>query len=480
MVFVNLTSLLKTDFLVVGSGIAGLTAAIFLAEKGTVTIATKKNLLESSSRFAQAGVAAVRNLEWDSFEEHFADTLTAGNNANDPKAVSFLVENSPKLVDWLEHEVGVKFQKEPTREAAHAHSRVWNTKDSTGETIEKALAKIVRRNPRIKLLEKTTLLDLILEKGICRGAWLKHEGKIETLFAGKVILATGGFGQLFAKSTNPEVSAGDGIAAAARAGAKLKDLEFIQFHPTALVGEKTRLTLLSESLRGEGAILRNARGERFLPSYHPAAELAPRDVVARAIFEELKKGKVFLDFTRADAKFLENRFPLIWGEVRKTGLNLAKDLIPIFPVAHYSCGGVAVNLKGETSVKNLLAVGEVARTGLHGANRLASNSLAEALVFGKFLGESIKPEKIVELKIQSPKYFFDEREDRQIRKIVRETMWSRVGIVRTQTGLREALTVFGKLKPRSFTAKNAVLVALLVTKSALARKKSLGTHFLAN
>ncbi len=480
MPFVNLRNKMKTDFLVVGSGIAGLTAAIFLAEKGTVTIATKKNLLESSSRFAQAGVAAVRNLAWDSFEEHFADTLTAGNNANDRRAVRFLVENSPKLVDWLEHEVGVKFQKEPTREAAHSHSRVWNTKDSTGETIEKALAKIIRRSPKIKLLEKTTLLDLILEKGICRGAWLRLGKKVEPIFSGKVVLATGGFGQLFAKSTNPEVSAGDGIAAAARAGAKLRDLEFIQFHPTALVGEKTRLTLLSESLRGEGAILRNARGERFLPSYHPAAELAPRDIVARAIFEELKKGKVFLDFTRADANFLENRFPLIWGEVRKTGLNLAKDLIPIFPVAHYSCGGVAVNLKGETSVKNLLAVGEVARTGLHGANRLASNSLAEALVFGKFIGESIKLEKVTELKIRQPKYCFEESEDRRIRKIVRETMWTRVGIVRTRKGLAEAVKLLEQLKPRSFTARNAVLTATLVAKSALARRKSLGTHFVAN
>ncbi|MCF7846404.1 MAG: L-aspartate oxidase, partial [Candidatus Peribacteraceae bacterium] len=452
----------------------------FLAEKGEVVLATKKNLLESSSRFAQAGVAAVRNFKWDSFEEHFADTLTAGCGINDKKAVLFLVENSPKLVDWLEKEVGVKFRKEPTREAAHSHSRVWNTNDSTGETIEKALAKKVRATPRVRILEKTTLLDLILKNKVCRGAWLSVGGKVKALFASKVILATGGFGQLFAKSTNPEVSAGDGIAAAYRAGAKLKDLEFIQFHPTALVGKQTRLTLLSESLRGEGAVLRNSRGERFLPSYHKAAELAPRDVVARAIFAELKNGPVFLDFTRADAKFLSQRFPLIWSEVKKAGFNLAKDLIPIFPVAHYSCGGVRVNLRGETSVKNLLAVGEVARTGLHGANRLASNSLAEALVFGKFLGTSLKPSSAKEFEVVPPKYTFSPSEDRTVRKIVRDLMWKRVGIVRTQKGLQEAVGALSKLNPKSFAAKNISLVAKLVAKAALARKKSLGTHYVEN
>ena len=478
ILFVN-SRKLKTNFLVVGSGIAGLTAALFLAERGKVVVATKKNLLESSSRFAQAGVAAVRNFEWDSFDEHFADTITAGAGAGKKSAVRFLVENAPKMVDWLEHEIGVKFRAEPTREAAHSHSRVWNTNDSTGETIEKALARKVRAHPRIRILEKTELLDLILRGGICRGGWVRVGGKVREIFAGKVILATGGFGQLFAKSTNPEVSVGDGIAAAARAGAKLRELEFIQFHPTALVGGKTRLTLLSESLRGEGAVLRNFRGERFLPKYHPAAELAPRDVVARAIFAEMKNGGVFLDFTRADAKFLANRFPLIWGEVRKAGFDLSRDFVPIFPVAHYSCGGVEVNLRGETTVANLLAVGEVARTGLHGANRLASNSLAEALVFGKFLGESAAVEPARILRIDPPKFIFDPAEDREIRKKVREIMWEKVGIVRTKSGLAAAVDELGKLRPKSFVARNAVLVAKLIAESAKKRRKSLGTHFLA-
>jgi L-aspartate oxidase len=466
------------NFLIIGSGIAGLTAALFCAEKGRVLIATKSTLLESSSRYAQAGVAAVRNFEWDSLEEHFADTLEAGCYDNDKRAVKFLVENAPKMVDWLEHKISVKFQKEPTREAAHSRSRVWNTKDSTGETIEKALAKKVRKNKNIEILTQSSFLDLILEKGICRGAWLKLNGDIQPVFANKVILATGGFGQLFAKSTNPEVSVGDGIAAAARVGAKLKDLEFIQFHPTALVGKQTRLTLLSESLRGEGAVLRNARGERFMLAHHKAGELAPRDIVSRAIFEEMKQGRVFLDFTRASEKFLSERFPLIWREVGKAGFSLAKDLIPIFPVAHYSCGGVVTNLRGETSVKNLLAVGEVAQTGLHGANRLASNSLAEALVFGKATAGKLKSSGVRTIAVKIPKYFFDTKEDASARGIVQKTMWGKVGIVRNTKDLREALNTFGKLKPKSFAAQNIVLVARLVTKAALARKQSLGTHFL--
>lgn len=442
-------------------------------------IATKSNLLESSSRYAQAGIAAVRNFRWDSFAEHFNDTLTAGCGINDKAAVKFLVENAPKAVDWLT-KLGVQFQKNPTREAAHSHSRVWNTRDSTGESIEKVLAAEVKKRKNIRILTNTTLLDLAMHGKICIGGILKTGKKIFILNAGQVILATGGFGQLYAKTTNPKVSVGDGIAAAHRAGAKLRNLEFVQFHPTALVGKQTRLTLLSESLRGEGAVLRNSRGERFLPAYHPAAELAPRDIVARAIFEEMKKGKVYLDFTRADAKFLESRFPLIWREVKKAGFNLAKDLIPIFPVAHYACGGVVTNLHGETNLQNLFAVGEVADTGIHGGNRLASNSLAEAVVFGLAVGKS---GKVVETKAAEAKisnYIFDLKEDRKILPIVRNLMWEKVGIVRDRKGLLTAEKTLQKLKPKSFVSSNAVTVGKLVVKAALLRKKSLGAHFRVN
>lgn len=469
----------QTNFLIIGSGIAGLTAALKLSEKGSVIIATKSNLLESSSRYAQAGIAAVRNFRWDSFAEHFTDTLTAGCGINNKVAVKYLVENAPKAVDWLE-KLGVKFQKNPTREAAHSHSRVWNTRDSTGESIEKVLAAAVKKQKNILILTNTVLLDLIVNKKVCSGGIFKTGKKIFTIAAGQTILSTGGFGQLYAKTTNPKVSVGDGIAAAFRAGAKLRDLEFMQFHPTALVGKQTRLTLLSESLRGEGAVLRNSRGERFMPAYHPAAELAPRDIVSRAIFEEMKRGKVYLDFTRADAKFLEARFPLIWKEVKKAGFNLAKDLIPIFPVAHYACGGVITNLRGETSVKNLFAVGEVADTGIHGANRLASNSLAEAVVFGLAVGKASKVVAAKPAGVKIPKYIFDLREDEKILPTVRKLMWEKVGIVRNQKDLLAAQKTLQKLKPRSFTSKNAVTVGKLVAEAALQRKKSLGAHFRLN
>jgi len=466
--------LLQTSFLVIGSGIAGLSAALTLTEhKGNVLIITKSNLLDGSSRYAQAGIAAVRNLRNDSFAKHESDTLSAGCNINNRNAVKFLVKNAPKAVDWLEY-MGVKFAPKPTREAAHSCSRVWNTKDSTGETIEKTLAKKVRANKNIKILTNTIILDLIVEQKICRGAIVRHGLKNSIISANQTFLATGGAGQLFARTTNPSVSVGDGIAVAHRASAKLKDLEFIQFHPTALVGRQKRLNLLSESLRGEGATLRNIYGERFID------ELAPRDIVARAIFQEMQKGSVFLDFTQKKEAFLQNRFPLIWRETAKAGFNLAQDQVPIFPVAHYLCGGVETNLHGKTSVKNLFAIGEVARTGLHGANRLASNSLAEAVVFGRAAGHAAQILKTTKLKFKISKYFFDSDEDRRTLKIIRETMWNHVGIVRTRTGLQSALKILRKLKPRSQSSINAVETAKLITMATLSRKKSLGAHFLAS
>jgi len=465
---------MKTDTLIIGSGIAGLTAALTLAEQGSdVLIVTKASLLESSSRYAQAGIAAVRNFRWDSFEEHAADTLAAGCGLNNKRAVNFLVKEAPLAVDWLAS-LGVHFAAEPTREAAHSRSRIWHTNDSTGESIEKVLAKAVRKQPRISLLTDTQLLDLAVTKKVCRGAIVRTGKKIYSIQAQQVVLATGGYGQLYARSTNPAVSVGDGLAAAHRAGAVLKDLEFVQFHPTALVGQKLRLTLLSESLRGEGAVLRNNRGERFMTAHHGAAELAPRDVVSRAIFDELQKGPVYLDFTRADARWLRSRFPFIWKEVQKAGLNLAKDMIPIQPVAHYACGGVAADLHGRTNIKGLLAIGEVAATGVHGANRLASNSLAEAVVWGRHVNTQLPTTS--ERGIAVPKYYFNTTEDRAALRKVRDAMWQHVGIVRSKAGLVTAQKVFKNLKPKSLPAQNAALLAKLVTTQALKRKKSVGTH----
>jgi len=465
---------MQTDSLIIGSGIAGLTAALTLAEHGQVVIVTKASLLESSSRYAQAGIAAVRNLRWDSPEEHAADTLTAGCGLNNKAAVNFLVKEAPRAVDWLER-LGVRFAAEPTREAAHSHSRIWHTNDSTGESIEKALAKAVRKHPNIELLTDTQLLDLAVQNKTCHGAIVRTGKKVYAIAAGQVVLATGGYGQLYARSTNPAVSVGDGLAAAHRAGAVLKDLEFVQFHPTALVGRKLRLTLLSESLRGEGAVLRNSRGERFMTAHHPAAELAPRDVVSRAIFDELKKGPVSLDFTRADAGWLRSRFPFIWKEVKKAGLDLGTDMIPIQPVAHYACGGIAADLHGQTNIRNLLAIGEVAATGVHGANRLASNSLAEAVVWGRHVHPQLSAKKIN--KIAVPKYTFNIKEDRAMLKQVRNAMWQHVGIVRNKAGLATAKQLCTNLKPHSLPAQNAVLLAKLVAAQALKRQKSIGTHY---
>lgn len=486
---------LSTDVLIIGSGIAGLTAALTCAEAGQrVIVATKKSALEGSSRYAQGGIAAVQDLKWDSYAEHIRDTLVAGCNVNNRKAVEFLVRQAPQGVAWL-RQLGVRFHAEPTREAAHSHSRIWHTGDSTGASIERALVRAVRRNKYIQLLSNTEALDILKAGSQAIGALVRGGTKIYSVYAGATILATGGFGGLYARTTNPAVSVGDGLALAYRAGAKLRDLEFVQFHPTALVGNTSRLTLLSESLRGEGAVLRNGRGERFMPIHHPAAELAPRDIVARAIFAEASKGPVYLDFTRADPAWLRSRFPFIWREVQKAGFNLSRDQIPVQPVAHYACGGIVTGLYGETNIKNLFAIGEVARTGLHGANRLASNSLAEAVVWGMSAGKiaaknnhhSVIPTAVSAANVtegslhfgrdDKTQYVFDTVEDKKIISLVRKTMWEQVGIVRTTAGLTAALKLLNSLHPKSVRAINAVTVARLVTIAAIKRKKSLGTHY---
>lgn len=466
-----------TNNLVIGSGIAGLTAALTLAEKSQVLLVTKKNLLAGSSRYAQAGLAAVRDLKRDSFTNHLRDTYLAGAKHGNLTAIKFLVQKAPQAIDWLLN-LGMKFASKPTHEAAHSHPRIWHTRDSTGNTVEKILAAEARRNPQIEIWTHTDLLDLKVQNNICFGAYLSRKLEIVPVTANQVILATGGLGALFARTTNPNVASGAGLAIAWRADARLKDLEFIQFHPTALISQRQQLTLLSESLRGEGALLRNARGERFLTAYHPAAELAPRDIVARAIFYERQKGPVCLDFTHAKEKFLRQRFPFIFQEVQKIGLNLARDLIPIEPVAHYACGGIKVNLKSETSVRNLFGVGEVACTGVHGANRLASNSLTEAVVFARALDPQnhLLP---ASTSSTQPQYYFDPKEDRATLKTLRQILTAKVGLIRNPTDLQAAVTSLQKIQPKSYSAKNAVQTARLITKFACQRPKSLGTHFVA-
>lgn len=362
----------KYPYIIVGSGLAGLTCALTLAKYGLVLLISKANLPDTATNLAQGGIAAVTTKE-DSFSSHIQDTLKAGAWHNNKKMVAAMVKEAPAAIKWLIKQ-GVVFNK-PGLEAAHSHKRILRATDFSGREIEAALLKKVRKSKKIKALENCLVTDLLVKDNKCFGIKTKKR-----IFIGKqVILATGGIGQIFSYTTNPKVATGDGLAMAYRAGCKLVDLEFVQFHPTALKDNSSPLFLLSESLRGEGAYLVNSKGKRFI------SELAPRDILARAIVKEQKKGEVYLDIRHRGEKFIKKRFPNIYQELKKKGFDLTREKIPVTPAAHYSCGGVKVDSCGRTNIKNLLAFGEVACTGVHGANRLASNSLLEAVVFPRRL-----------------------------------------------------------------------------------------------
>lgn len=362
------------QFIVVGSGLAGLTSALTLAKYRQVLLISKAALKDCATNLAQGGIAAVTTAK-DSFSSHIRDTLTAGAFHNNKQAMEILIKSAPAAIKWL-REQGVKFDKNPSLEAAHSYRRVLRISDFSGREIEKVLLKKIKQNKNIKVLENCSVRDLLVENKQCFGV-----RTTKNIYSEKVILATGGLGQIFAYTTNPKVATGDGLAMAYRAGCKVVDLEFIQFHPTALKDNSSPLFLLSESLRGEGAYLVNEKGERFI------SELAPRDILARAIVKEQKKGEVYLDISRRGKKFIKKRFPNIYHELKRRGFNLVKEKIPITPAAHYSCGGIKVDSYGRTNIANLFAFGEVACTGVHGANRLASNSLLEAVVFPRRLGQ---------------------------------------------------------------------------------------------
>lgn len=362
----------KYQFIVVGSGLAGLTSALTVVKHGQALLISKGKLKDTATNLAQGGIAAVTGPE-DSFASHIEDTLTAGAGHNRKKTVEVLVKEGPAAIEWLKRR-GVRFDREPGREAAHAHRRVMRSSDFTGRVIEAALLKKVRQKQKIQILENCLVKDLIVRNKHCLG--VKTAGEI---YSRNVILATGGLGQIFAYTTNPKLATGDGLAMAYRAGCKVADLEFIQFHPTALKDKSSPLFLLSESLRGDGAYLVNAKGERFVD------ELKPRDVLVRAIIKEQNRGEVYLDIRHKGAEFIKRRFPNIYRELKKRGFDLTKEPVPVTPAAHYSCGGVKVDEFGRTNIKNLFAFGEVACTGAHGANRLASNSLLEAVVFPRRL-----------------------------------------------------------------------------------------------
>ena len=473
---------MQNPIVVIGSGISGLNFALKVASRGLkVVVLTKKETAESGTNYAQGGIAAVLD-QYDSFESHIEDTLKAGSYHNNREAVELVVKEGPKAVaDLIEY--GVNFQTFEgrlalTREGGHSAHRIAFVGDYTGRDIERALVENVRKNPNINVSEHTEALDLsVSANGSVDGVWYELSGKVEFLASSAVVLATGGIGQLYKYTTNPSISTGDGISMALRAGAVVRDMEFVQFHPTAFFG-LGRSFLISEAVRGEGSYLIDEAGERFVD------ELAPRDLVAQAIFEKSQKGEVFLDCRHLHG--LKLRFPTIYEELLQAGLSMEKDLIPIAPAAHYLCGGIETDLNGFSSVLGLYAFGECAYTGVHGANRLASNSLLEALVISSRLAK-----KIVSLESHGTDVF--EKMHPKFNKIkiadLKEIMWAKVGIVRNEKDLKKAVNWIEKeLSQVVWTTKfsgtenynylNMLQLGREIAKAAINRKQSLGSHLM--
>jgi L-aspartate oxidase len=490
---------LETDFIVIGSGIAGLRASIELARTGAkVSVLTKSKTSDSNTEWAQGGVAVVLSDD-DNAELHEDDTLIAGAGLCDERAVETLVTEGTRYIKQL-IEWGTEFDREGgklvfTREAAHSRRRILHAHgDSTGKEIVRALIARARQEKTINLLPFSHTESLIVEDGRCLG--VKYLDPIlkatRDIFAKSVILCTGGAGQLYQHSTNPPVATGDGMAMSYFAGAELADMEFVQFHPTALNLENAPRFLLSEAMRGEGAILRNAHGKRFMGDYDERLELAPRDIVSRSIVSEMRKTgtrTVFLDITDKSEEFLKHRFPKIYDTCKYFDLNIATDLLPVSPASHYTMGGVRTDLFGRTTIEGLYAAGEVTCTGVHGANRLASNSLLEGLVFGARAGKAATEDnyelritnygsgkEISKSRVRRPK---SDKIATAVRKRVKRVMWERVGIVRDKDSLTRALSEFEQIGEANLSdaSRNFVTLAMMVTRAALWREESRGGHF---
>jgi L-aspartate oxidase len=491
----------ETDFVVIGAGVAGLRAAIELASAGRVLVLAKKEVTDSNTQYAQGGIAAALSDE-DEVSLHLQDTLVAGDGLCLPGAVKALVEEGPErieeLIAW-----GTKFDRSGTklvfgREGAHSRNRILHAQgDSTGREILRALYAKAQTLKNIAVREFEFSTGLETDAGAVTGvSLLSEKGQPQQVLCSAVLLATGAMGQLYRNTTNPEVATGDGVAMAFRAGAEVSDMEFIQFHPTALYLKKAPRFLLSEALRGEGAYLRNIEMDRFMAKYHPLAELAPRDVVARAIMHEMevshaKDAFVYLDLTHLKASQVQKRFPRIYATCLQYNIDITEDLIPIRPAAHYSMGGVRTDLNGKTNLAGLYAAGEAAATGVHGANRLASNSLLEGLVYGARAGKAMhgelkQPRKSANSpqKAASQNGPVDAGVDELIGQI-QDTMWKDAGIVRTRVGMQEAqkqleamaLRVTHPRTRRAWEAANLHLAGSLVVRAALAREESRGAHY---
>ncbi|NUU59520.1 L-aspartate oxidase [Paenibacillus agri] len=489
----------KTDCIVIGSGIAGLFTAIKASEDRRVIMITKKSLMESNTRYAQGGIAAVISDD-DSPAYHRQDTLMAGVGLCSSTAVDVLVNEGPEGVHELIR-LGTLFDKEDgvlalTQEGAHSHRRILHANgDATGYEIVRALGQQVAEHNNIEVWDDHYVIDLITEDGECVGVLLQQpDGGKLFLQGDATILCSGGAGQLYRYTTNPEVATGDGVAIAYRAGAHIRDMEFIQFHPTALSYPGAPRFLISEAVRGEGAVLRNINGERFMERYHELLELAPRDIVARAIVSQMELTKstfVYLDITHESAEMVKHRFPTIYETCMSYGLDITSDWIPVAPAAHYMMGGIKTDLNGESNISRLFACGEVSSTGLHGANRLASNSLSEAVVFGRRiidrvrelppLGRDVNAVSIQEGRTEASTQAIVER-----RLKLQKVMVRYAGLRRNEEMLSKGLEelkrqvpIFGASlsKREEYEFANMLTCCLLITESALARQESRGAHY---
>lgn len=509
---------LSCDVLIIGSGAAGLSLALRVAEQHSVIVLSKGPISEGSTFYAQGGIAAVFD-ETDSIESHVEDTLIAGAGICDRDAVSFVASNAKNCVQWLIDQ-GVLFDTQVqsngeasyhlTREGGHSHRRILHAADATGKEVENTLVSKALNHPNIRVIERCNAVDLIMSDKIglpgtrrVVGAWVWNRNKesVETCAAKSVVLATGGASKVYQYTTNPDISSGDGIAMAWRAGCRVANLEFNQFHPTALFHPQARNFLLTEALRGEGAMLKRPDGSRFMPDFDARGELAPRDVVARAIDHEMKRLGVdcmYLDISHKPEEFVRHHFPMIYEKLLGLGIDLTKEPVPVVPAAHYTCGGVMVDDNGRSDVDGLYAIGEVSYTGLHGANRMASNSLLECLVYGWSAAEDINKRIASARQVETLPAWDESRVDDSDERVViqhnwhelRLLMWDYVGIVRTTKRLERALRRITMLQQELdeyysrfrvsnnlLELRNLVQVAELIVRCAMMRKESRGLHY---
>jgi L-aspartate oxidase len=507
---------LDVDFFVIGSGIAGLMSALHLSKRGNVLVITKKESAESNTNYAQGGIACVMK-PGDSFERHITDTMEAGAGLCDPAVVRRVVEEGPERIRELE-EFGMDFSERVDvpqggydlgKEGGHSKRRVLHSGDITGQSVEKVLLKRVQREPAIRVMERCMVIDLITTGWLglggenrCVGAYVmdRETGEVFAVRAQWTVVASGGGGKVYLYTSNPDIATGDGVAMAWRAGARVRNMEFIQFHPTCLYHPEAKSFLISEAVRGEGGRLLDRKGRQFMRNYDHRQELAPRDIVARAIDREMKMSGepcVYLDIRHRGREFLERRFPQIYSTCMKFGIDMARDMVPVVPAAHYFCGGIEATVEGKTSLPGMLACGEAACTGLHGANRLASNSLLEALVCSFLMSESLdEKEGRTSLPaipvwetggaVSSDEAIVVEHNWNE----VRTSMWDYVGIVRSSKRLERAMRRIRTLRreirqyyldylltPDVLELRNIVAVAELIVRCAELRKESRGLHY---